>query len=48
MEEVVTKDQNAMLMEPFTVEEVRDAVFSMGLHKSLGEDRFNPKFYQCL
>lgn len=44
----VTEVQNEELMAPFTAEEVKEAVFSMGPDKSLREDGFNPKFYQRL
>jgi hypothetical protein len=42
----VTVEDNAMLVAPFTKEEVRLALFQMHPDKSPGPDGFNPAFYQ--
>ncbi|KAL8093925.1 hypothetical protein AgCh_035705 [Apium graveolens] len=42
----ITEEQNAQIMKPVTMEEVKDAVFSTHLEKSPGIDGLNPGFYQ--
>ncbi|KAJ8754033.1 hypothetical protein K2173_001931 [Erythroxylum novogranatense] len=42
----VTPLQNELLLAPYTVEEIKTAVFSMHPDKSLGPDGFNPGFFQ--
>lgn len=42
----VTDEENAALMQPVTLEEVKDAVFSMHHDKSPGPDGLNPAFFQ--
>jgi hypothetical protein len=42
----VTSDDNQKLTSPFTIEEYKDAVFSMKADKCPGSDGFNPGFYQ--
>lgn len=42
----ITPEQNAMLSQPFTKEEVKQALFSMNPDKSPGPDGINPGFYQ--
>ncbi len=42
----ITEEHNRFLLSPFTVEEVKNALFSMHPDKSLGPDDMNPAFYQ--
>ncbi|XP_031116517.1 uncharacterized protein LOC116020174 [Ipomoea triloba] len=42
----VTDMDNACLMQSFTVDEVKEALFSMAPDKSPGPDGFSPAFYQ--
>lgn len=42
----ITTECNAFLLSPFSVDEVREAIFSMAPDKSPGPDGFNPAFYQ--
>lgn len=42
----ITGEQNATLLVPVTMKEVRHAVFSMHGDKSPGPDGLNPTFYQ--
>lgn len=42
----VTTEHNANLLRNFTVDDVREALFSMAPDKSPGPDGFNPGFYQ--
>nr|ABN08841.1 RNA-directed DNA polymerase (Reverse transcriptase) [Medicago truncatula] len=42
----ITKEDNAMLTTPFTVEGFKHATFSMQADKCPGPDGFNPGFYQ--
>lgn len=44
--EKVTTEQNSLLQQPVTWEEVRDAVFNMHPDKATGLDGLNPGFYQ--
>lgn len=42
----VTNSENALLTEPFTIEEFKKALFQMHPDKSPGPDGFNPVFFQ--
>ncbi|XP_019168926.1 PREDICTED: uncharacterized protein LOC109164834 [Ipomoea nil] len=42
----ITATDNERLLRPFTVEEVKDALFSMAPDKSPGPDGFSPAFFQ--
>lgn len=42
----VTSVDNENLEQPFTCEEVQNALFSMNPYKALGEDGFNMGFFQ--
>lgn len=44
--ERVSSDQNDLLTQSFSAEEVKEAVFSMHPDKSPGQDSMNPAFYQ--
>lgn len=44
--ERVTPEMNALLLKPFTAEEVRHAVFSMGANKAPGMDGLTAGSYQ--
>ncbi|KAJ8767776.1 hypothetical protein K2173_020716 [Erythroxylum novogranatense] len=46
VESKVTPSQNALLLAPFTGEDIRHALFSMHPQKSPGPDGFNPGFFQ--
>ncbi|XP_031106146.1 uncharacterized protein LOC116010776 [Ipomoea triloba] len=42
----ITEEMNADLMQPFTIEEIKAALFSMAPDKSRGPDGMCPSFYQ--
>lgn len=42
----ISHHDNTQLLKPFTVEEVKDALFSMAPDKSPGPDGFSLAFYQ--
>lgn len=44
--EVVTVEDNAFLLAPFTLDEFKKTLFSMNPDKTPGPDGFNPSFYQ--
>ncbi|XP_019199805.1 PREDICTED: uncharacterized protein LOC109193404 [Ipomoea nil] len=46
VEQQVSQAQNDSLLQPFTVEEVKDALFAMYPDKAPGPDGMNPSFYQ--
>ena len=48
METRVTSEQNYLLLAPFFIIEVKDALFEMHPDKSLGPDDMNPAFYKKL
>lgn len=41
----VSLKDNRMLMSPFSIEEVKGAIFSMNLDKAPGPDGFTPLFF---
>ena len=43
---MITPQDNDMLMEPFTIQEIHKVVFSFPLDKALGPDGFMTLFYQ--
>ncbi|XP_059064794.1 uncharacterized protein LOC131856862 [Cryptomeria japonica] len=43
---LITDEDNAMLMAPFSIQEVKDVVFSMSPDKAPGPDGFNALFFQ--
>ncbi|CAJ2628079.1 unnamed protein product [Trifolium pratense] len=45
-DESILSEDNTLLTEPFTLEEFREAMFSMHPDKCPGPDGFNPGFYQ--
>ena len=45
IESSISEDQNTMLLAPFSVSEVKNALFEMHLDKSPGKDGMNPAFY---
>jgi hypothetical protein len=42
----VSQEENDLLIRPFTIEEIREAVFEMEHNKAPGPDRFPAEFYQ--
>lgn len=42
----ITDEQNDFLLEPYTADEIKAAVFSMHPNKSPGPDGMNPAFFQ--
>jgi hypothetical protein len=43
----VTDEENKLLVEPFSEEEVKHVLFQMEHNKASGPDRFLAKFYQA-
>jgi hypothetical protein len=43
----VSQEENELLVRPFTMEEVREAIFQMKHNKELGPDGFPAEFYQA-
>ena len=43
---IITDEDNKLLNKPLTMEEVKIALFSINLEKSLGPDGFQAFFYQ--
>ncbi|KAL6202707.1 hypothetical protein ACLB2K_026412 [Fragaria x ananassa] len=43
---VISEDININLTQPISIEEIKDAAFQMGTHKSPGPDGFHGIFYQ--
>jgi hypothetical protein len=43
----VTEEENILLTCPFSLEEVREAIFQMEHNKALGPDGFPVEFYQA-
>ena len=44
---LVTSEDNNMLISPITLEELRGSVFSMSVHSAPGPDGFSGKFFHC-
>jgi hypothetical protein len=42
----VSQEENDLLIQPFIVDEVREAIFQMEHNKAPGPDRFSTEFYQ--
>lgn len=43
---LITEEDNAMLMAPLSIQEVKDVVFSVSLEKAPGPDGFTALFFQ--